>query len=118
MTTSTEATSDGRAVSANDPGSANLTVNVIGYLDDALGVAEAARLYVETLRAAGVPVTTTAVSPDPDHTGRDVLTRDGRRAYPHIEAAGQPRFNLLCLQGEPLETFARSRGREVLGDRP
>ena len=50
------------ARSAEDPRPA---VNVIGFLDDALGLAQAARLYIDGLRAAGVPVTTTAIAPDP-----------------------------------------------------
>ena len=46
---------------AEDP---RLAVNVIGFLDDALGLAQAARLYIDALRAAGVPVATTAIAPD------------------------------------------------------
>ena len=41
-----------------------LGVNVIGFLDDALGLAQAARLYIAALRAAAVPVATTAIAPD------------------------------------------------------
>ena len=43
---------------------AALTVNVMGYLRDTLGLAEAARLYIKALAAAGVPVSTTAIAPD------------------------------------------------------
>lgn len=110
MTTQLDRLAEGDA----DPA---LGVNVIGYLDDALGVAEAARLYVETLRAAGIAVTTTAVHPDRDQTGRDLFTRAGRRPYPHLRAAAEPSFNLLCLQGERLEAFINAGGHEMLGHR-
>lgn len=102
-----------------DPGSTpGLAVNVIGYLDDALGVAEAARLYVETLRAADIPVTTTSVSPDPDVRGGDLFKRAGRRPYERAHAATEPSFNLVCLNGEQLETFIRLGGYRILEARP
>ena len=97
---------------------AELAVNVVGHLDDALGVAEAARLYVDTLQAAGVAVSTTSVSPDPDASGADVFTRAGRRPYARVDTASQPNFNLVCLNGEQLEKFMRLGGSRILGGRP
>ena len=87
------------------PSEPELAVNVVGYLDDALGVAEAARLYVDTLQAAGVPVRTTSVSPDPDSSGADAFKRAGRRPYAVVETGSRPTFNLVCLNGEQLERF-------------
>ncbi len=95
-----------------------IAVNVVGYLDDALGVAEAARLYVDTLLAAGVPVRTTAVSPDPDASGADVFTRAGRRPYAGVQTGSEPAFNLVCLNGEQLERFMVLGGSKVLAGRP
>ena len=39
--------------------SATLGVNVIGYLGETLGLAEAARLYIRGLARPGIPVSTT-----------------------------------------------------------
>ena len=97
---------------------ASLAVNVIGYLDDALGVAEAARMYVDTLRAADVPVGTTSVSPDPDAQGGDLFTRAGRRPYAGMRAVPEPSFNLVCLNGEQLEMFVRLGGSQILDGLP
>jgi hypothetical protein len=104
---------------AHDPlRDAELAVNVIGYLDDALGVAEAARLYIDTLRAVGVPVCTTVVLPDVDASGTELFTRDGRRRYPRLQPTFAPAFNLVCLQGEQFQAFMDTGGERVLDGLP
>ena len=77
----------GSAGLAEDP---RLAVNVIGFLDDSLGLAQAARLYIDALRAAGVPVAThrdrtrrtrrASASRRPSATAGAPTTRCGRRS--------------------------------------
>ena len=97
-----------------------LGVNVIGYLNDTLGLAEAARLYVDGLVAAGVPVTTTAIRPDiavgPGEV--PVRHRSGHQDYLGRRSEVDPAFNLVCANGDQLEAFIRDGGREVLAGRP
>ena len=100
---------------AEDP---RLAVNVIGFLDDALGLAQAARLYIEGLRAAGVPVATTAIAPDVAGLRQDAIERYGRRAHDALRTAVEPAFNLACLNGDHLVRLARTAGGEVLARRP
>jgi hypothetical protein len=60
------------------PAAAGLGVNVVGYLGETLGLGEAARLYIRALEAAGVSVSTTAVSPDePPAAGKRAVNRAG-----------------------------------------
>lgn len=98
---------------------AHLTVNVLGYLQDTLGIGEAARLYVEALGAAGVPVTTTAVTPDlpVDSARGKVIRRFGRRDHHAPSVPYEPAFNLVCINGDHLTEFVRNGGSEVLADR-
>lgn len=101
---------------ANDP---RLAVNVIGFLDDALGLAQAARLYIDGLLAAGVPVATTAITPnDPLPSHRRAVGRDGKRNHDQLRIPFEPAFNLACLNGDHLLRFARSAAGEVLARRP
>jgi glycosyltransferase involved in cell wall biosynthesis len=96
-----------------------LAVNVIGFLDDALGLAQAARLYIDALRAAGVPVASTAIAPDgPPGFREQAVERYGRRAHGELRTAVEPAFNLACLNGDHLVRLARSTGGEVLAQRP
>jgi glycosyltransferase involved in cell wall biosynthesis len=97
-----------------------LGVNVIGYFSDTLGLAEAARLYVEGLTAAGVPVTTTAIRPDmPIHGGdTPTITRSGHQEYAHRRAGVEPAFNLICANGDQLQALLQAGGDRALGDRP
>jgi glycosyltransferase involved in cell wall biosynthesis len=100
-------------------GGSPLAVNVIGYLRDTLGLAEAARLYVSALTTAGVPVTTTAIAPDAQGDGdAQGITREGRQAFHDLSAPVEPRFNLLCVNGDHTEDLIRAGGVEVLGGRP
>lgn len=103
------------ARSAEDPRPA---VNVIGFLDDALGLAQAARLYIDGLRAAGVPVTTTAIAPDPAALRGRTAGREGKRNHDQLRTPFEPGVNLACLNGDHLVRFARSAGGEVLARRP
>ncbi len=92
-----------------------LAVNVIGYLGETLGLAEAARLYIAALQAAGVPVSTTAISPDlPVEESQATITRYGSRAYEDVRSGVEPAFNLACLNGDHLAELVRLRGEEVL----
>ena len=100
------------------PEDPRLAVNVIGFLDDALGLAQAARLYIEGLRAAGVPVATTAIAPDARGLRQDAIERYGRRAHDELRTAVEPAFNLACLNGDHLVRLARTAGGEVLARRP
>ncbi len=96
-----------------------LAVNVIGYLADTLGLAEAARLYVKGLTAAGVPVRTTAIRPDtPVHAGAAKVKRSGSVAYEEQTSDIEPAFNLVCLNGDHLQTFVRRQGEKALGGLP
>jgi glycosyltransferase involved in cell wall biosynthesis len=94
-----------------------LAVNVIGFLDDALGLAQAARLYIDALRAAGVPVATTAFAPDPAAL-RKTIARHGRRVHNELRIPFEPAFNLACLNGDHLVRFAHTAAGEVLTRRP
>jgi glycosyltransferase involved in cell wall biosynthesis len=100
-------------------GGSPLAVNVIGYLRDTLGLAEAARLYVNALSAAGVQVTTTAIAPDLP-LGQDVppVVREGAQDFRDLSASVEPRFNLLCVNGDHTEDLIRAGGGQVLGGRP
>jgi glycosyltransferase involved in cell wall biosynthesis len=103
------------AVAAGSP----LGVNVIGYLGETLGLAEAARLYIAALQAAGVPVSTTAITPDlPVSDGQQSITRYGSRGYDELRTEVEPTFNLACLNGDHLAELVRVRGDEILQGLP
>jgi glycosyltransferase involved in cell wall biosynthesis len=97
-----------------------LGVNVIGYLRETLGLAEAARLYINALRAAGVPVTTTAILPDMpvNAAGGPRITRTGQQPYEARRGSFEPAFNLVCANGDQLEAFMRAGGERELRGRP
>jgi len=98
---------------------ASLGVNVVGYLRGGLGLGQAARLYVEALNAAGVPVRTTTVEvPLPD-----VVGPDGRRAeikttdFADLHVDGELPFNLICVNAPELPAFHPQLGPEFFKDR-
>ena len=98
---------------------ARLAVNVMGFLDDALGLAQAARLYIAALRAAGVPVATSAIAPDaPPTSRRETIERDGKRTHRELQTPFEPAFNLACMSGDHLVKLAHSSGGEALARRP
>ncbi|MHB8689911.1 MAG: glycosyltransferase [Solirubrobacteraceae bacterium] len=98
---------------------AHLGVNVIGYLGETLGLAEAARLYVGSLSAAGIPISTTAVTPDlPIGDEQQAIERYGTRGHADITADEEPMFNLACLNGDHIAQLIAREGVEILGGRP
>jgi glycosyltransferase involved in cell wall biosynthesis len=98
---------------------AQIAVNVIGYLGETLGLAEAARLYIKALTAAGVPVSTTAITPDlPIEQDQATITRYGSRSYEDLRSPVEPAFNLACLNGDHLQDLIRKRGEGILEGRP
>ena len=100
-------------------GVTRISVNVIGYLGETLGLAEAARGYIEGLAAARVPVSTTAITPDlPVEGDQATITRYGSYVYQDRKASEEPAFNLACLNGDHLANLIRRRGIEVLAGRP
>lgn len=101
------------------PAAAHLGVNVIGYLGETLGLAEAARMYIEGLTAANVPVSTTAVTPDlPVEDEQKSITRYGSHAYDDRRADSEPAFNLACVNADALADLVAARGRDFLAGRP
>lgn len=101
------------------PAATHLGVNLIGYLGETLGLGEAARMYIEGLTAANVPVSTTAVMPDlPVDGDRGTLTRYGSHAYVDRRAETEPAFNLACVNADALADLIAARGRELLAGRP
>jgi glycosyltransferase involved in cell wall biosynthesis len=108
-------TAEGAAVPTGFP----LGVNVIGYLGETLGLAEAARSYIAALSAAGVPVTTTAVALDlPVDDSQKSITRYGSRDFQELRSEVEPAFNLACLNGDHLAELIRVRGDDVLQGLP
>lgn len=94
-------------------------VNVIGYLGETLGLAEAARLYIRALDAAGVSVSTTAVTPDlPVKRGKKPIERTGSSEYRDRRSPVPPSFNLACLNGDHLADLTRRRGQGILQGLP
>ena len=71
------------------------------------------------LSAAGIPVTTTAVSPDtPAGPSRKTPARYGKRPHDPLRSPIEPSFNLACLNGDHLVKLARTREGDVLAQRP
>jgi glycosyltransferase involved in cell wall biosynthesis len=101
-----------------EPGSgfrARLGVEMIGFLGEALGLGEAARLYVEGLRAAGIAVSTRGVRPDA--TGSSVV-RAGSQRYRDAPAPVEPGFNIVCINPDSLAAQVHAEGAGFLAGRP
>lgn len=102
-----------------NPQLASLGVNAVGYLRGGLGLGQAARLYVQALHEAGVPVRTTTV----DVTLPDVVGADGRRAqvkttdFADLHVEGELPFNLVCVNAPELPALHASLGQEFFEDR-
>jgi len=98
---------------------ASLGVNAVGYLRGGLGLGQAARLYVQALHEAGVPVRTTTV----DVALPDVVGPDGRRAqvkttdFADLHVEGELPFNLVCVNAPELPALHASLGAEFFADR-
>ncbi len=101
------------------PQLASLGVNAVGYLRGGLGLGQAARLYVQALHAAGVPVRTTTV----DVNLPDVVGPDGRRAqvkttdFADLHVEGELPFNLVCVNAPELPALHASLGPAFFEDR-
>ncbi|MEA2319154.1 MAG: hypothetical protein QOD44_3343, partial [Solirubrobacteraceae bacterium] len=92
----------------------SLGVNVAGFLRGGLGLGQAARLYVEALRAAGVPVATTTVDVRmPDVAGAAAKTTD----FTDLSTDEQLPYNLVCVNAPELPAFAADVGESFFEDR-
>jgi glycosyltransferase involved in cell wall biosynthesis/SAM-dependent methyltransferase len=104
---------------SRNPQLASLGVNAVGYLRGGLGLGQAARLYVEALNAAGVPVRTTTV----DVNLPDVVGPDGQRAevktldFADLHVEGELPFNLVCVNAPELPALYQRLGAEFFEDR-
>ena len=98
---------------------ASLGVNAVGYLRGGLGLGQAARLYVQALHEAGVPVRTTTL----DVNLPDVVAPDGSRAqikttdFADLHVEGELPFNLICVNAPELPAFHAELGEEFFRDR-
>ena len=96
---------------SRNPQLASIGVNAVGYLRGGLGLGQAARLYVQALNAAGVPVRTTTV----DVNLPDVIGPDGRRAqvktldFADLHVEGELPFNLVCVNAPELPALYTER---------
>lgn len=104
---------------SRNPQLAALGVNAVGYLRGGLGLGQAARLYVQALHEAGVPVRTTTV----DVSLPDVVGPDGRRAqvnttdFADLHVDGALPFNLVCVNAPELPALHASLGAEFFEHR-
>jgi glycosyltransferase involved in cell wall biosynthesis/SAM-dependent methyltransferase len=82
-------------------------VNVAGFLRGALGLGEAARLYVAALQEAEVPVRTTTVDvPLPETAGAAPKRAD----FSAPSVNGDQPFNLICVNAPELPRFYEDVG--------
>jgi glycosyltransferase involved in cell wall biosynthesis/SAM-dependent methyltransferase len=82
-------------------------VNVAGFLRGALGLGEAARLYVAALQEAGIPVSTTTVDvPLPDTKGAVPKEAD----FQAPSTGGELPFNLICVNAPEMPSFYEDVG--------
>ena len=104
---------------SRNPKLASLGVNAVGYLRGGLGLGQAARLYVEALDAAGVPVRTTTVDVDlpavvgPDGRHAQVKTTD----FADLHVEGELPFNLVCVNAPELPGLHAQLGPEFFAGR-
>jgi hypothetical protein len=104
---------------SRNPKLAWIGVNVVGYLRGGLGLGQAARLYVQALHAAGVPVRTTTVAVELP----DVVDPDGRRAqvkttdFADLHVEGELPFNLVCVNAPELPELYAGLGAEFFESR-
>jgi glycosyltransferase involved in cell wall biosynthesis len=85
----------------------SIGVNVAGFLRGALGLGEAARLYVAALQAAGVPVSTTTVEVPLPETGGAIRKEAD---FSELSADGDQPFNLVCVNAPELPRFYEDVG--------
>lgn len=91
-----------------------LAIDVAGFLRGGLGLGQAARLYVDALRTAGVPLRTTTVDPRmPTTQGATPKRID----FADLSTDAQPKFNLVCVNAPELPDFAVDIGPDFFEDR-
>ena len=88
--------------------SAPLGVNVAGYLNTESGMGEAARLSIRSLEAAGIPVVLNNVPSRLRMLDRTHTSFTDTNPHP---------FNLVHLNADNMEWFARARGRQYFRHR-
>jgi len=82
-------------------------VEVAGFLKSGLGLGEAARLYVDALREAGVPVQTTTVELEmPDVSAARKKTVE----FEDVEHSGDLPISLICVNAPELGQFRAQVG--------
>jgi glycosyltransferase involved in cell wall biosynthesis/SAM-dependent methyltransferase len=85
----------------------HLACNVAGFLRGGLGLGEAARLYVVSLRSAGVPVQTTSVAvPLPELPA--AVRKEAE--FDELTRSVDPRFNVVCVNAPELPRFYHDVG--------
>jgi glycosyltransferase involved in cell wall biosynthesis len=87
---------------------AALGINVAGYLNTESGMGEAARLSIRSLDAAGIPSVLNNVAS---------RLRMADSSHTHFTDANPHPFNLVHLNADNMECFARSRGKSYFRDR-
>ena len=88
---------------------AGLGVEVFGFLGEALGLGEAARLYVRALEAARLPVSTRALRPDQ----ATAVRRSGSHDADDRRAAEAPAFELLCMNPDSSSALVAAGALQV-----
>jgi len=82
-------------------------VNVAGFLRGALGLGEAARLYVAALQEAGIPVNTTTVDvPLPAAEG--AVPKEAE--FQALSTGADQPFNLICVNAPEMPSFYEDVG--------
>ncbi len=93
-------------------------VLVTGYMRGALGLGQAARSYAAALRAAGVPVGTRSLLPDPPVERLARGARQRPQDLPYDDAplpdGREPDAHLLCVNADQTVEFADAFGRDRL----
>jgi glycosyltransferase involved in cell wall biosynthesis len=104
---------------AKEPGAPDFGVNVAGYLSSTLGTAEAARLYMTALRAAGVPLRMESLEPPRPPTNRPVTasTPPARPVPRELDGPADFPLNLVCVNAVQLPQFARHVGEDFFAGR-
>lgn len=91
-----------------------LGVDVVGFLRGGLGLGQAARLYVASLQAAGVPVRTTSIDPHmPNVPGAHPKTTE----FADLHLDEELPFNLVCVNAPELPRFAADVGPKLFEGR-
>jgi glycosyltransferase involved in cell wall biosynthesis len=100
------------------PAPDRLGVNVAGYFTGAFGLGAAARLYLASMRSAGIPVATTTVEVvHPDNIPGAPTKDYGRVRFTDIAGEAGTRFNLVLVNPEELPVFHDTLGDAFFEDR-